>query len=544
MLIIRSFLLILVVTTELWSQRTANTNRAQDGIGLEDSPEKDLVVTTKLFSEENTNTNLEKDDLKSGPAQTNRPEKIKSSAQASSPVRTDFFVSTGVYYPFSDLEKSINKRWPNLLYKDDSYTNNDNDGVISYVYKSKPIRVFANQGSLVTRVPMRLKISYLARYPIDISFLFFEKKIIIDQNQEFVFDVEVDFRTRVVLDQSLKVAAATVYKVNWITYPYVELFGFFKFRVTKAVSKILNNILSGYSKRIDAAILSNFKIENSLKNISSALEGPILMDKDLGLWIRIATRSRLDISQVFFSPDRLASLRIQMQGKLKFVLDEDANRARALLEKTRRISFLPEMKNVPRDSFTANSSISISILQIQKFVSRQMSENQFVVGTGSRAMRISELYLDVVRGSGDQDQYQLATDVYLRRIEDPSAQNSMRLKIFFVPLLDQENGVLRMKNVDFQIVSENRLIKLVSVLDKDNLRNNLTKSVSLSIEEYLENMRKNLNKNFYQHQINPKISMRINLWSAEFKSISLSQEHVNIAFSVRGRVGFYLQNLF
>lgn len=544
MLIIRSFLLILVVTTELWSQRTANTNRAQDGIGLEDSPEKDLVVTTKLFSEENTNTNLEKDDLKSDPAQTNSLEKIKSSAQASSPVRTDFFVSTGVYYPFSDLEKSINKRWPNLLYKDDSYTNNDNDGVISYVYKSKPIRVFANQGSLVTRVPMRLKISYLARYPIDISFLFFEKKIIIDQNQEFVFDVEVDFRTRVVLDQSLKVAAATVYKVNWITYPYVELFGFFKFRVTKAVSKILNNILSGYSKRIDAAILSNFKIENSLKNISSALEGPILMDKDLGLWIRIATRSRLDISQVFFSPDRLASLRIQMQGKLKFVLDEDANRARALLEKTRRISFLPEMKNVPRDSFTANSSISISILQIQKFVSRQMSENQFVVGTGSRAMRISELYLDVVRGSGDQDQYQLATDVYLRRIEDPSAQNSMRLKIFFVPLLDQENGVLRMKNVDFQIVSENRLIKLVSVLDKDNLRENLTKSVSLSIEEYLENMRKNLNKNFYQHQINPKISMRINLWSAEFKSISLSQEHVNIAFAVRGRVGFYLQNLF
>ena len=458
---------------------------------------------------------------------------------------TDFFVSTGVYYPFSSLEKSINKRWPSLLYEDNSYTNNDNDGVLSYVYKSKPIRVFANQGSLVTRVPMRLKISYLARYPILISLLFFEKKIIIDQNQEFVFDVEVDFRTRVVLDQSLKVQAVTDYKVNWITYPYVELFGFVKFRVTKAVSKILNKILFDYSQNIDKAILANFKIEDSLKNISQSLEAPILMNKDLGLWIRIATRPKLDISQVYFSPNRLASLRMQMRGNLQLVLDEDTNRAQALLGDVKRVSFLPEMRNVSRDSFSANSSISISIMQIQKFVSKQMSENQFVIGSGSRAMRISELYLDVVQGTLDQEnQYQLAADVYLRRIEDASAQNSMRLKIFFVPLLDEEKGILRMKNVDFQVVSENRLLKLVSVLDKKNFRDRLTQSVSLSIEEYLENMRKNLNKNFYQHQINQIISMRINLWSADFKSIALSKEHVTIAFSVRGRIGFYLQDLF
>lgn len=442
-----------------------------------------------------------------------------------------------------ELERSINKKWPSLLFDDPSFENNDNDGIISYVYKASPIHVSFKKGAVVTKVPMRLKIKYRARYPIDMSFLFFDRTIIIDQEQEFLFDINVDFRTRAALDQSLEAQSYTDYKVDWITYPYFELYGFIRFRVTKAVEKILNVILEDYGREIDAAVMDNLKVRQYLGKLSKSFEGPFLLDNKTGLWGKFSFQPDLNISQIILSPKRAIVINFATGGKMLLAIDKNEKRVKRLLGEKKPFRFSSEMRDIEREQFFIDSEVNISLSQLQNFVFQQISTGQFVVGDGKKAMRISELYFDVAKNK-KSGEYNLVADVHLHRVEEASTSSSMRLKLSFVPFLDHKQRLLRMQDVDFELISENRLLLVASILAKQDFRQTLTKKVTLSIENYLGNIQGYLNKSLYQREINENLNLKVRVWSTKIKDISLLKEHINIKFAIKGRMTFYLKNLF
>ena len=454
-----------------------------------------------------------------------------------------FFLNAPIFYPLKNLQKSINKKFGDVLYVDDSFENNGNDGIEAYVYKSKPISVFIRKGRLVNRIPMRLKVRFRGEYPFVLSFLFFKKKIIIAQPQEFVFDVRVDYLTRMEISPDLNAIAKTDFEVDWITYPYVVLGGFVKFRVTEQVEKSLNSILQKKAKKFDTTIEKFFKIPQSLSSLNKSLETPQKIEKELGLWSKVDMSPRISSSPLFYSlRDRLGFI-FGMSGKIKFVVeDKDLDTPPPILSNSKRPFFSPSLKKNIKENFTIRSSVAISVDSMQKFISDELVKGRFFVGEGDREMRMEEIYLSLVEDKNGEKK--LLTDIYLRRFGDANVSNQIRMKITFLPKVDRQQKTIRMEAVDLETISESRLLNFFVDSNKDDFAERLSNEVFLSITEYLSKIEDVFNQNLYELQPQEKIIVRANINETTIEDIALKDDYIFVGFEAKGKASFELTNLF
>lgn len=212
-----------------------------------------LLFSISIFGQNNT----------SGDAIYNFP-KIKSS------------ITMPVTIPLSEISNMINASVKDMIFQDDSYTDNDNDQFKVKVWKTRPIRLVgdANQ-NIAIEVPLKIwaekGIGTLGVYTY----------------QETTFETVMYFKTALSFKNNWTVSTFTQpMGFKWVKKPVLD-FGKIKIPITSLVEKSLKEQQYKFSKTIDQQMAAQLNFQQYAVLAWNAFSQPFNISEEYNTWLKI-----------------------------------------------------------------------------------------------------------------------------------------------------------------------------------------------------------------------------------------------------------------
>nr|WP_314495048.1 DUF4403 family protein [uncultured Chryseobacterium sp.] len=212
-----------------------------------------LLLSIGMYAQGNT----------SGDAIYNFP-KIKSS------------ITMPVTIPLSEISNMINASVKDMIFQDDSYTDNDNDQFKVKVWKTRPIRLVgdANQNILV-EVPLKIwaekGIGTLGVYTY----------------QETTFETVMYFKTALSFKNNWTVSTFTQpMGFKWVKKPVLD-FGRIQIPITSLVEKSLKEQQYKFCKTMDQQMASQLNFQQYAVLAWNAFSQPFNISEEYNTWLKI-----------------------------------------------------------------------------------------------------------------------------------------------------------------------------------------------------------------------------------------------------------------
>ncbi|MGE4514238.1 MAG: DUF4403 family protein [Chryseobacterium sp.] len=185
-------------------------------------------------------------------------------------------ITMPVTIPLSEISNMINASVKDLIYQDDSYTDNNNDQFKVKVWKTRPIRLVGgtNQNILI-EVPLKIwaekGIGTLGLYTY----------------QNTTFETVMSFNTTISLKNNWTIVTQT--KTNgfrWVTKPVLD-FGKIQIPITSLVEKSLKEQQEKFCKVIDEQMASQLNFQEYAVTAWNAFANPFNISEEFKTWLKI-----------------------------------------------------------------------------------------------------------------------------------------------------------------------------------------------------------------------------------------------------------------
>ena len=193
-----------------------------------------------------------------------------------------------VKIPLSEIGNVINASVQNLLYEDQSFTDNNNDQFKVKVWKTRAIRlVGGTQQNLLIEVPLKIwaekGIGTLGIYSY----------------QNTTFETVMYFNTQLTFNNNWTMTTKTSpMGFKWVTKPVLD-FGKIKVPITSLVETSLKQQQAEFSKTIDEMMISQLNFQNYAVMAWNQFSQPFNISEDYNTWLKITPVS-VNISPLVF----------------------------------------------------------------------------------------------------------------------------------------------------------------------------------------------------------------------------------------------------
>lgn len=181
-----------------------------------------------------------------------------------------------VTLPLSEISNMINSSVKDLIFQDDSYTDNDNDQFKVKVWKTRPIRLVgdANQNILI-EVPLKIwaekGLGTLGVYTY----------------QETTFETVIYFKTALSFKNNWTVSTFTQpMGFKWVKKPVLD-FGKIEIPITSLVEKSLKEQQYNFCKTIDQQMASQLNFQQYAVLAWNAFSQPFNISEEYNTWLKI-----------------------------------------------------------------------------------------------------------------------------------------------------------------------------------------------------------------------------------------------------------------
>ena len=193
-----------------------------------------------------------------------------------------------VKIPLSEIGNLINASVQNLIFEDNSYTDNNNDQFKVKVWKTRAIRlVGGTQQNLLIEVPLKIwaekGIGTLGIYSY----------------QNTTFETVMYFNTQLTFNNNWTMTTKTSpMGFKWVTKPVLD-FGKIKVPITSLVETSLKQQQAEFSKTIDEMTISQLNFQNYAVMAWNQFSQPFNISEDYNTWLKITPVS-VNISPLVF----------------------------------------------------------------------------------------------------------------------------------------------------------------------------------------------------------------------------------------------------
>ena len=193
-----------------------------------------------------------------------------------------------VKIPLSEIGNLINASVQNLIFEDNSYTDNNNDQFKVKVWKTRPIRlVGGTKQNLLIEVPLKIwaekGIGTLGIYSY----------------QNTTFETVMYFNTQLTFNNNWTMTTKTSpMGFKWVTKPVLD-FGKIKVPITSLVETSLKQQQAEFSKTIDEMMISQLNFQNYAVMAWNQFSQPFNISEDYNTWLKITPVS-VNISPLVF----------------------------------------------------------------------------------------------------------------------------------------------------------------------------------------------------------------------------------------------------
>ncbi len=181
-----------------------------------------------------------------------------------------------VTIPLSEISNMVNASVKDLIYQDDSYTDNNNDQFKVKVWKTRPIRLVGgtNQNILI-EVPLKIwaekGIGTLGLYTY----------------QSTTFETVMSFNTSINLKNNWTIQTQTQTNgFRWVTQPVLD-FGRIKIPITSLVEKSLKEQQEKFCRTIDQQMAGQLNFQNYAVTAWNAFSNPFHISEEFNTWLKI-----------------------------------------------------------------------------------------------------------------------------------------------------------------------------------------------------------------------------------------------------------------
>lgn len=202
-------------------------------------------------------------------------------------------ITLPVKIPLSEIGNIINSSVPDLIFEDNSYTDNDNDQFKVKVWKTRPIRlVGGTKQNLLIEVPLKI----WAEKGIGTLGLY--------NYQNTTFETVMYFTIQIAFNNNWSVVTKTSplgYK--WITKPVLD-YGRIKIPITSLVESSLKKQQTDFSKTIDEMMLKQLNFQQYAIMAWNQFSEPFEVSEEYKTWLKISPIS-VNVTPLIFYGNRI-----------------------------------------------------------------------------------------------------------------------------------------------------------------------------------------------------------------------------------------------
>ncbi|MCI3937805.1 DUF4403 family protein [Chryseobacterium aahli] len=372
-----------------------------------------LLLSIGIFGQSNT----------SGDAIYNFP-KIKSS------------ITMPVTLPLSEISNMINASVKDLIFQDDSYTDNDNDQFKVKVWKTRPIRLVGSTNqSILIEVPLKIwakkGIGTLGVYTY----------------QETTFETVMYFKTTLDFKNNWSITTFTQPTgFKWVKKPVLD-FGKVEIPITSLVEKSLKEQQYNFCKTIDQQMASQLNFQQYAVLAWNAFSQPFNISEEYNTWLKI-TPINVNITPLKFYGNQIdTNIGIDIFSETYTGTKPEASQpAKAMMN----FNFIPLLA----DQFVLQTTANIPFSEATNIAKKTFLNKEFDIRDSK--VKISDIK---VYGEANRIMIEADTEGYVKGTAFISG----------IPVYDETKRKIVLSDTKFKLKTSNILQKLATSLFKGKI---------------------------------------------------------------------------
>ncbi len=406
----------------------------------------------------------------------------------------------------NDIEKQINNYVKGVIYEDNSYTDNDGDGLKYTVTKYSDIKLSVVKNVIKITVPLKITGKYKTLGIVN----------------SFKGAIKTTYKTSITLKSDWKMSTSTKSdSYEWIESPALDL-GIIDVPLTYIADAILDGQQDYIEKEIDGAIKQYVDLRDYVKEPLDALYEPWLISETYKTWFKL-------------EPKEVMVTQLDANGKnLKFGIGLKTYTETIIGDKPEKAdnSELIPMKVVKelKDNFSIGLVTLVSYADAAKIMNEQYIITPFTYTEGKR--KITLTHFDMW-GAND------------KMVVEVGVKGSVNGMIYLqgIPIYDTVTRSIKLTAVDFHLDTKNKLIKSANWLAHGKFCKVMEKNIAFPIGTQLDAAKKESEVYFKDYEVTKGVYLKGGLTKLETSRVYLIQDALVAVMKIEGTLKVKIDGL-
>jgi len=424
--------------------------------------------------------------------------------------REPSYISLPVSISYQTIKATIDKTVGNVLYNDDAWDNNNNDGVKIRVTKTGDIRIVGYKDLLKVSLPV--EVFFAGRY-VACDFC-------PEVSKSTTFEMEADFVVKVGLDPSWVLNTQTESKGFSIKKdPYMSL-GPLNINIRAVVESVLRRQLGELTKLLDKTVKENVDLKKYVEEAWKELQKPILADSAYKAWLYF------DPQEFVMAPLNCGKDNITVKGALLTFVDTKIGEKP--IGKNTKLPGLTIREDVP-STFRIELPVEIDFAEATHHARTAFKDSTFTI-TSKKKIHVDDIE---VYGRGGE--------IFIKtRISD-----AIRATIYLKgkPAYDPATMDIYFQNLDYEVNTKQAMVKAAAWLLKSTLKKKLEEAFRYNLKEDLEAAKVTVKTYLNGYTYSDLLEVKGTLGTLSLKGVSADEKAIKAVFFADGKAAVKILNL-
>jgi hypothetical protein len=415
-------------------------------------------------------------------------------------------INIPIEIPILELERQANKYLTGLLYEDKSFSDNGGDNLKCVVKKYAPIKINAYTNLIYIQLPLELLGSYT------------QLGAVVD----FSGTLNVKYVTSITLEDNWKLKTLTKSNgYDWIKSPKIDL-GLFNLPVTWIVDAVMSGQNDYIDKTIDETIQEYVDLKELTQPAFVALADPINVSETYKTWFKITP------IEAMFTQLSTANKNIKISFGMKAHTETFIGPKPPTVDLTKGVP-MKVVKSL-EEGFNLGVVAVMPYTEISEILTKEFVASGYEYKEGKYHLTFTKMN---IYGQNN------------KMIIEVGLLGSVKGTIYLVgtPYYDPTSRSIKMKDVDFEIDSKQKLLKAAGWLAHGKLCKTLQDNMTFDIGKELDLAKKDAQTYLTNYQPIQGVTINGKLDKLETSDVYLIQDAIVTMISVGGKFNVKIKDL-
>lgn len=400
----------------------------------------------------------------------------------------------------AELEKTANQVMSGVIYKDESYTNNDNDDLKLIVKKKSNISISAKGNNIYYNVPLNIWAKV-------------RKRVLgVELAEDTDFDAILKFKTELNVNNNWDFKTKTSslgYKI--LKKPVINL-GPIEIPITGLVKDALDEQMDFITSTLDEEVQAQLNLKKIVQDNWRLMQKPVLLDKTYKTWLRVQPK------EFTMSPIQGTKQHIKLNIGVNSIIDVFSGDEPTYSVNT----ILPPLviEDNPKPDFHISLASEISYDQANKLLA-----NSLVGFTYQHKKKEIEVTKANVYGNGDR----LVMEVFVG--------GDVEGQLYFTgkPAYDSLSNTMFIDEFDMDVKSKKVVLKVANWLLKGTFKKRIERHLRVSLQEEVEGVTELIQKNLKENSVSDDLAIDLNIDRVVPRGVYVSDKTMRIILDISGK---------